>query len=142
MVFTGAIVLIAFGTQMSTLNDVNSSEIHAISTISSHNVAGVFIAWLILAFESGTLKWIDKFVSLKLWKLIGKLAFCICIINPIVSYYKILKNTNIIRFDSNYMVKQSKIIVNLITSSSFHSRSLLSLQLCQRQSCFQLLFIF
>ena len=105
MVFIGVLTpILAFLAQGMLLNDESSPELHAIYLSLYNNVFGIFFAWLILAFESGTHKWIDNFVLHKLWKPLGKLTFCIYMVHPVILSIQITRYARSIDFDADYIV--------------------------------------
>lgn len=111
MVFIGVFTpVLAFVAQGIFLNDDSSPELHAIYLSSYNNVFGFFFAWLIIAFESGTIKWIDNFVLHKLWKPLGKLTFCIYMVHPVILSLQITTHTNVIDFDTTYIVNNRNLL--------------------------------
>ena len=134
--------VLAFYAQLLFLKDDSSPKLQAFFMSSVHNVSGVFFAWLILIFESGTFDWFDKFVSHKMWKPMGKLTFCIYLVHPCILIGYVLKHTEMIDYNAVYIVRFKKTLKSSDVFTNWHFRSACSLQFFWPPSFLLLLCIF
>lgn len=86
------------------LSDETSIAFNAFFIASSRNLWALSVAWFIFAFDCGSGRWINDFLSHRYWIPIGRIGLCLYLVHPVVQYASVSSQKQPISIDMLQMV--------------------------------------